>query len=57
MGQLENLRELSIAQSDQKKKKGSCYYAVVIQFDRDPNDLWDIKSLHIKIIWSLMIMC
>jgi hypothetical protein len=41
MGQLESLRELSIAQPDQKKKKkkkSSCYYVLVIQFDGDPSE-------------------
>jgi hypothetical protein len=55
MGQLESLRELSIAQPDQKerqekkkkkkkkkkskKKKSNCFYGLVIQFDGDPSEL------------------
>jgi len=55
MGQLESLRELSIAQPDQKERqekkkkkkkkkkrkneKRSCYFGLVIQFDGDPSEL------------------
>jgi hypothetical protein len=51
MGQLESLRELSIAQSKKKKYKKIklLLLCLVIQFDGDPSEFWDIESLHIGI--------
>jgi hypothetical protein len=52
MGQLESLRELNIAEPNNKRKKKKSMPLLFILM-RTFSESWDIETLYIEIIWKL----